>query len=105
MLTSIVLCELLGLEKLTNAFGLLTLVRGFASLIGPPVAGTSLARLLHALHVQLFVRLQFHNNVHSRIKLSLSLSLSLPLLMHTHTHTHTHKAPCRRQISSTSNSD
>lgn len=38
-LTSIVLCNLLGLERLTNAFGLLCLSRGFSALIGSPVAG------------------------------------------------------------------
>jgi len=38
-LTSIVLCDLLGLEKLTNAFGLLTMTRGIATLIGSPIAG------------------------------------------------------------------
>jgi hypothetical protein len=39
-LTSIVLCELLGLEKLTNAFGLLCMSRGIAAMIGSPIAGT-----------------------------------------------------------------
>jgi MFS family permease len=38
-LTSIILCNLMGLEKLTSAFGFLTMVRGFASIAGPPVAG------------------------------------------------------------------
>lgn len=38
-LTSVVLVDLLGLEKLTNAFGLLLLFQGVASLIGPPLAG------------------------------------------------------------------
>ena len=40
-LTSVVLVDLLGLEKLTNAFGLLLLFQGIASLIGPPFAGTT----------------------------------------------------------------
>jgi len=39
-LTSIVLCDLLGLQKLTNSFGLLSLMRGVASMIGPPIAGS-----------------------------------------------------------------
>jgi len=43
-LTSIVLCNLLGLEKLTNAFGLLTMTRGIAALIGSPLAGTGTVR-------------------------------------------------------------
>ncbi|CAG4998066.1 unnamed protein product [Parnassius apollo] len=38
-LTSVVLVDLLGIEKLTNAFGLLLLFQGIASLIGPPLAG------------------------------------------------------------------
>nr|VZI45428.1 unnamed protein product [Spirometra erinaceieuropaei] len=38
-LTSIVLCEILGLEALTNAYGLLTLVRGVSSTLGSPLAG------------------------------------------------------------------
>lgn len=38
-LRSIVIVELLGLEKLTNAFGLLLLFQGIASIIGAPVAG------------------------------------------------------------------
>jgi len=41
-LTSIVLCNLLGLDKLTNAFGLLTMTRGIAALIGSPLAGWSI---------------------------------------------------------------
>lgn len=39
-LTSVVLVDLLGLEKLTNAFGLLLLFQGIASLVGPPIAGS-----------------------------------------------------------------
>ncbi|XP_033325059.1 monocarboxylate transporter 5 [Megalopta genalis] len=38
-LTSVLLIDLLGLERLTNAFGLLLLFQGFASLLGPPIAG------------------------------------------------------------------
>lgn len=38
-LTSIIICDLLGLEKLTNAFGLMTLARGVSSVLGPPIAG------------------------------------------------------------------
>ncbi|XP_050502934.1 monocarboxylate transporter 5 isoform X2 [Diabrotica virgifera virgifera] len=39
-LTSVILVDLLGLESLTNAFGLLLLFQGIASLIGPPIAGS-----------------------------------------------------------------
>lgn len=38
-LTSVILVDLLGLDKLTNAFGLLLLFQGIASLIGPPIVG------------------------------------------------------------------
>ncbi|KAJ6217390.1 hypothetical protein RDWZM_008547 [Blomia tropicalis] len=38
-LTSIILVDMLGLDKLTNAFGLLCLFRGASSMIGPPLAG------------------------------------------------------------------
>ena len=38
-LTSVILVDLLGLDHLTNAFGLLLLFQGIASLIGPPIAG------------------------------------------------------------------
>jgi MCP family monocarboxylic acid transporter-like MFS transporter 14 len=40
-LTSIVLSDLLGIERLTNSFGLLIVSRGLAALIGTPLAGTS----------------------------------------------------------------
>ena len=39
-LTSVVLVDLLGLDKLTNAFGLLLLFQGIASVMGPPIIGT-----------------------------------------------------------------
>lgn len=38
-LTSIILVDLLGLDKLTNSFGLLILFRGGAALVGAPFAG------------------------------------------------------------------
>lgn len=41
-LRSIILVELLGLEKLTNSFGLITLFQGLSSFIGAPIAGTYL---------------------------------------------------------------
>lgn len=41
-LTSIILVDLLGLDKLTNAFGILSLFRGSASILGPPIAGKSI---------------------------------------------------------------
>lgn len=38
-LTSIILVDLLGLDKLTNAFGLLILFRGTAAIFGAPLVG------------------------------------------------------------------
>lgn len=38
-LTSVVLVDLLGIERLTNSFGLLLLFQGVATIVGPPVAG------------------------------------------------------------------
>ena len=38
-LTSIVLVDLLGLDNLTSAFGLLVMFRGVSSIVGPPLAG------------------------------------------------------------------
>jgi MCP family monocarboxylic acid transporter-like MFS transporter 14 len=38
-LTSVVLVDLLGLDNLTNAFGLLLLFQGIASVMGPPFIG------------------------------------------------------------------
>jgi len=40
-LTSIILVELITLERFTNAYGLLLLVQGIANLMGPPLAGKS----------------------------------------------------------------
>lgn len=40
-LTSIILVELITLERFTNAYGLLLLVQGVANLIGPPLAGNT----------------------------------------------------------------
>ncbi|XP_052265124.1 monocarboxylate transporter 14-like isoform X2 [Dreissena polymorpha] len=42
-LTSIILVDLLGLGKLTNAFGLLSMGRGIAAVVGPPMAGAMFA--------------------------------------------------------------
>lgn len=38
-LRSILVVDLLGLEKLTNAFGILLLFQGIAAVIGAPLAG------------------------------------------------------------------
>lgn len=41
-LTSVVLVDLIGVDKLTNAFGLLLLVQGIATFVGPPFCGKTL---------------------------------------------------------------
>ncbi|XP_070491773.1 monocarboxylate transporter 5 [Chironomus tepperi] len=38
-LTSVILVDLLGLDNLTNAFGLLLMFQGIASFVGPPIGG------------------------------------------------------------------
>ena len=38
-ITSVVLVDLFGLDKLTNAFGLLLMYQGVGVIIGPPIAG------------------------------------------------------------------
>ena len=38
-LTTIFLVHYVGLDKLTNAYGLLNLIKGLATMAGPPLAG------------------------------------------------------------------
>lgn len=38
-LRSILMVELIGLDKLTNAFGLVTMCQGLSAFIGAPIAG------------------------------------------------------------------
>ena len=38
-LTSIILVDLITIERFTNAYGLLLLIQGLANLVGPPLAG------------------------------------------------------------------
>lgn len=42
-LAPIIMCELVGLEKLTNGFGLLCLVRGVTAIAGPPIVGKAVS--------------------------------------------------------------
>lgn len=57
-LTSIVLVDLLGIAQLTNAFGLLCLLRGVAAIIGPPLAGkeifSRISNILHRIELMVF---------------------------------------------------
>ena len=39
-LRSIIMAELLGIEKLTSSFGLVTMCQGLSAFIGAPIAGT-----------------------------------------------------------------
>jgi MCP family monocarboxylic acid transporter-like MFS transporter 14 len=48
-LTSVILVDLLGLEVLTNAFGLLLLFQGIASFLGPPIAGKCISIIVPTL--------------------------------------------------------
>lgn len=41
-LMSVVLVDLLGLEKLTSAFGLVLLFEGIGAVLGPPIAGITI---------------------------------------------------------------
>ncbi|VDO13980.1 unnamed protein product [Rodentolepis nana] len=45
-LTSIILCDILDLEALTNAYGIVVMVRGIASAVGSPAAGEFIETLL-----------------------------------------------------------
>ena len=38
-ITSLLLVDLLGLEKMTNSFGILIMFQGMATAVGPPLAG------------------------------------------------------------------
>ena len=38
-LVPVILVELISLDKFTNAYGLMLLVQGIASMLGPPLAG------------------------------------------------------------------
>jgi MFS family permease len=37
--TSVILVDLVGIDKLTTSFGLITMFRGTAAVLGPPIAG------------------------------------------------------------------
>ena len=38
-ITSLLLVDLLGLEKMTNSFGILIMFQGMATAVGPPLSG------------------------------------------------------------------
>lgn len=75
-LTSIILVELITLDRFTNAYGLLLLVQGIANLVGPPLAGWltdltgtyDLAFYLSGFFIAVSGALMFILPVHSKVK-------------------------------------
>src|SRR5690606_8958279 len=53
-LTSVVLVDMVGVDKLTSAFGLLLLIQGIATFVGPPIAGKFLYILTLSLLIYYF---------------------------------------------------
>ena len=49
-LTTLFLVQYVGLDRLTNAYGLLSMVKGVATMAGPPVAGVSHVSLSSEKH-------------------------------------------------------
>jgi len=41
-LVPIIICELIGVQKLTNGFGLICMIRGVTIVFGPPLGGKCL---------------------------------------------------------------
>lgn len=60
-LRSIVLVDILGLEKLSNSFGILLLFQGLAGLVGSPIAGTYIKTLGLHMFSDLIVPKLFDN--------------------------------------------
>lgn len=75
-LTSIILVELITLDRFTNAYGLLLLVQGIANLVGPPLAGWitditgnyDLAFYISGFFIAVSGALMFILPVHGRVK-------------------------------------
>ena len=79
-----ILVDLLGLNRLTNAFGQLLLFQGFASLLGPPIAGwlydvlqsydpgffTAGGMITISGLIFIFLYLQFNKKIHKKCKYS-----------------------------------
>lgn len=58
-LTSVILVDLIGLNYLTNAFGQLLLFQGFASLLGPPIAGIFTSKFIITIDKNCLILLKF----------------------------------------------
>lgn len=56
-LTSVILVDLLGLEHLTNGFGLLLLFQGVASFLGPPMAGKNIVHWVCVINLAINMQL------------------------------------------------
>ena len=63
-LTTIILVNLLGMDRLTNAYGLLMLGQGIANLIGPPLAGRFLLKNRYMFCVLKLRRSRFQYSNH-----------------------------------------
>ena len=59
---SVVLTDLIGIDKVTNAYGIIMLFQGIASLIGPPLVGNEMRLLRHHILAYQYVLLKLHIN-------------------------------------------
>ena len=71
-LRSIVIVDLLGIQKLTNAFGLTSLFQGIACLIGSPMSGDVTLRLVifYLLNIEILVVIH-REDIGSKFKLAI----------------------------------
>ena len=81
-LRSILMVELIGLNKLTNAFGLVTMCQGLSAFIGAPLAGRYI-HIYRNTHTHTHTHRETRTHIHTHIH-------PAHVLTHTHTHTHTH---------------
>ena len=81
-LRSILMVELIGLNKLTNAFGLVTMCQGLSAFIGAPLAGR---------YIHIYRNTHTHTHTHTLPPLfTHTHTHPAHVLTHTRTHTHTH---------------
>ena len=59
-LRPIIVVDLLGLEKLTNGFGLILLFQGLGAVAGAPLAGDYYLYLLEKNKILLFLRIEVY---------------------------------------------
>lgn len=84
-LTSIILVELITLDRFTNAYGLLLLVQGIANLVGPPLAGMMIG-IVEGVSEVLHVKNQFffHFRLDNRSDWKLRFSLLFVRILYFH---------------------